>query len=168
MWLSDGVISLCPIAVADAPAYCAVEPAATVDWLHGGELSLPGVTGHFEMCAAAWRDGGPQRVFAVTTQVEEDLLGVLGVHTGQPFLSAGQASVAYDLTPAWRRPTSATRAVVLGCRFLARTSLAEEAVLRVDPGDAAAVMVARRAGFHYFRSSDTEHEGRLDWYYQAV
>ncbi|WP_054812992.1 GNAT family N-acetyltransferase [Nocardia arizonensis] len=168
MWLSDGVISLRPITVADARIYSAADAGATVDWLDGADPTPGGVAAHFERCAADWATRGAARVFAVTARPAEGLVGTLGVHTGQPFLSVGQADLAYGLYPRWRRPMMAIRAVVLGCRYLAASELADEAVLRIDPADRAAVVVAHRAGFHFFRTSDDTETGRLDWYYQAV
>nr|WP_232541392.1 GNAT family N-acetyltransferase [Nocardia bovistercoris] len=166
--LSDGVISLRPIAVADARTYAEADAGTGVDWLTGADTRPAGLAAHFERCAVDWDTGGPARVFAVTAHADGSVVGALGVHAEQPYLAAGQAALAYGLAPEWRRPPSAIRAVVLACRFLAAADLADEAVLRVDPADAAAVVVARRAGFHFFRTSDEPEEGRLDWYYQAV
>ncbi|WP_435590218.1 GNAT family N-acetyltransferase [Nocardia sp. bgisy118] len=166
MQLSDGVITLRPIAVSDAEAHLAGEDRELVRWLNGGRGSLESVTAYFEECAANWAAQGPQRTFAITRN--DTLVGTLDIQIGRPFLAAGQADLTYGIYPMWRGHGFATKAVVLGCRYLARTGLAEEVVLRIDPVNADAVGVARRARFHYLRSSDEPGEGPLDWYIQAL
>ncbi|MET7768885.1 GNAT family N-acetyltransferase [Nocardia sp. NPDC005366] len=168
MWLTDDVISLRPITVADARVHLAGEDSELVRWVSGSASTLDEVIAHFQRCEQAWARQGPARTFAITERADDILVGTLDVRTGLEFLAAGQADLAYGLHPDRRGRGLATRAVVLGCRFLARAGLAEEAVLRIDPANAASVAVARRAGFHYFRSTDEPGQGRLDWYYQAV
>ncbi|MEV0292273.1 GNAT family N-acetyltransferase [Nocardia sp. NPDC050710] len=162
--LSDGVISLRPITVADAQAHLAGEDSELVRWSGGGASTLEGVIADFERGA----DEAHTRTFAIVELADDTMVGGLGVQTKRPYLAAGQASLVYGLYPEWRGRGLATRAVVLGCRFLARTGLAEEAVLRINPANTASVFVAHRAGFHFFRSSNEPEEGPLDWYYQAV
>ncbi|WP_067835172.1 GNAT family N-acetyltransferase [Nocardia lijiangensis] len=168
MQLSDGVIALRPIAVADAQAHLAGADPERVRGLDGGLGSLESVTAHFEQYVASWAAQGSARMFAVTVDDGETLVGTLEIQTDRFYLAAGQADMIFELHPAKRGQGLATRAVILGCRYLARTGLAEEVVLRIDPASAAAVGVARRAGFHYMRSSDDPAEGPLDWYVQAL
>ncbi|TQM32004.1 GNAT family N-acetyltransferase [Nocardia bhagyanarayanae] len=168
MQLSDGVIALRPIAVADAEAHLAAADPERVRGLDGGPGTLESVTAHFEKCVADWAAEGPERMFAITAEDGAALVGTLEIRTDRIFLAPGQADLFFDIYPAWRGRRLATRAVILGCRYLARTGLADEVVLRIDPTHAASVGVARRARFHYLRSSDEPGVGPLDWYIQAL
>ncbi|MGV9614011.1 GNAT family N-acetyltransferase [Nocardia xishanensis] len=168
MQLSDGVISLRPIETSDAEAHLAGADAELMRRLGGGRGSLDGVIAYFEDCVASWAAQGPLRTFAITACGDATLVGTLDIRIGRSYLAAGQADLTYGIYPAWRGHGYATKAVILGCRYLARTGLAEEVVLRIDPANAASVGVARRARFHYLRSSDEPGEGPLDWYIQAL
>ncbi|MBF6209618.1 GNAT family N-acetyltransferase [Nocardia puris] len=168
MLLSDGVITLRPIAVDDAPAHLAGEDAELVRWLNDGPGTPEGVRAYFEERVADWESDGATRTFAILEQEGGALVGTLDVEVEQPFLAKGQANLAYGIYPQWRGRGLATRAVILGCRFLAAAGMADEAVLRIDPSNAASVAVARRARFRYLRGTDEPGEGRLDWYIQAV
>ncbi|MEV0033499.1 GNAT family N-acetyltransferase [Nocardia sp. NPDC050793] len=168
MQLSDGVISLRPIEVSDAEAHLAGEDPEPARRHREGRGSLEGVIAYFEVCAASWSVQGPLRTFAITIDEGATFIGTLEIQTGRPYLATGQADLTYGIHPAWRGRGFATKAVILGCRYLARTGLAEEVVLRIDPANAASVGVARRARFHYMRSSDEPGEGPLDWYVQAL
>lgn len=168
MRLSDGVIALRPITVADAEAHLAGEDEELARWLNGGPGTLQSVVEHFERCVESWAAEGPCRTFAILDATSGILVGTLDIHTEQPYLAAGQANVAYGIYPDWRGRGLATRAVVLGCRYLSRTGLAEEAVIRVEPENTASVAVARRARFSYSHSSNDGNDDLVDWYIQAV
>ncbi|MCP2315723.1 Protein N-acetyltransferase, RimJ/RimL family [Nocardia amikacinitolerans] len=166
--LSDGVIALRPIAVADAEAHLAAAGPGRARGPGGALGSLEDVRAHFEKCVASWASGGPERLFAITADHGASLVGTLDIQTSRFYLAAGQADLVFEIYPAYRGQGLATKAVILGCRYLAASGLADEVVLRIDPASSAAVGVARRARFHYLRSSDDPAEGPLDWYIQAL
>ncbi|MGV9583681.1 GNAT family protein [Nocardia farcinica] len=155
MQLSDGVISLRPVTGAEQSPIGISPPAAEA-------AEATGVTPD-RIAAEA-----PIEAFAIVRSADEEVVGTLGVRAEAPYLHRDQAELTYAVDPQWRGRGLATRAVVLGCRYVAAAGLAEEVVLRIDPANAASVAVARRARFKYLRSTDVEGEGPLDWYAQAV
>ncbi|MGW2334450.1 GNAT family N-acetyltransferase [Streptomyces sp. NPDC001685] len=74
------------------------------------------------------------------------LAGTIDLRFAAEGLTPGQVNVAYGLYPAWRGRGLATRAVLLVCGYAAAAG-ARAAVIQVEPGNAASVAVARRAGF---------------------
>ncbi|MGI5218168.1 GNAT family N-acetyltransferase [Nocardia sp. CA-290969] len=165
MLISDGVIGLRPIEVADAAAYLAARDRGPVRGTAGP--GTPNMVAEFERCAAEWAANGPHRTFAVVDVDSHALAGTLDVTLEPEFLSKRQADIAYDIHAAWCGRGVEGRTIVLACRYLARHDLADEAVLRLDPANTAALALAHRLGFHYHRSS-TGPEGRLDWFLQAL
>ncbi|MFC3962897.1 GNAT family N-acetyltransferase [Nocardia jiangsuensis] len=166
MLVSDGVIALRPIAVADVPAHLAGADSALVRlWPDlGAEESA---AERFADSAAAWETDGPARLFAVTEFPAAELIGLLDIRLARPYLDKGQASIEYGVYPERRGRGLATRAVILGCRYLAALGTVEEAVIRVDPEHTSSVAVARRARFRYSHSA-TDGDDRVDWYLQAI
>lgn len=166
MLVSDGVIALRPITVTDVPAHLAGADSALIRlWPElGAEESA---TEHFADSAAAWAADGPDRLFAVTELPAAELIGLLDIRLARPYLAKGQASIEYGVYPERRGFGLATRAVILGCRYLAALGTVEEAVIRVDPGHTPSVAVARRARFRYSHSA-TDGDDRVDWYLQAI
>ncbi|WP_280397315.1 GNAT family N-acetyltransferase [Nocardia carnea] len=165
MLISDGVIGLRPIEVADAAAYLAARDREPVRRTSGP--GTPNMVAEFERCAAEWAANGPRKTFAVVDVATHTLAGVVDVTLEPEFLAKRQADIGYDIHASWRARGVVGRAIVLACRYLARHDLADEAVLRLDPADTAALALAHRLGFHYHRSS-TGPEGALDWFLQAL
>ncbi|UGT63187.1 GNAT family N-acetyltransferase [Nocardia asteroides] len=166
MLVSDGVIALRPIAVADVPAHLAGADSALIRlW---PDLGAEGpATERFADSAVAWETDGPARLFAVTEFPTAELIGLLDIRLARPYLDKGQASIEYGVYPERRGRGLATRAVILGCRYLAALGTVEEAVIRVDPEHTSSVAVARRARFRYSHSA-TDGDDRVDWYLQAI
>ncbi|MFF3224535.1 GNAT family N-acetyltransferase [Nocardia suismassiliense] len=167
MLISDGVIALRPITVADAEAHLAGEDDELARWLNGGRGTLETVVRHFDRCVRRWQDNAAGRTFAVLDVASGTLVGTVDVHTRQPYLIDRQANLAYGIYPDWRKLGYATRAVELACRFLAESGLADEAVIRVDPENHASAAVARRAGFEYSHTSEDD-DGPVDCYLRCV
>lgn len=119
----------------------------------------------FERCAEEWAQDGPCKTFGVVDVVSHTLAGTLDLAVEQEFLAKRQADIAYGIYAPWRG--LAGRSVVLACRYLARHDLADEAVLRIDPDNTAAIALAHRLGFHYHHTV-ADAEGRLDWFIQAI
>ncbi|WP_249358205.1 GNAT family N-acetyltransferase [Nocardia cyriacigeorgica] len=168
MLISDGVIGLRAITVADAQAHLAGEDAESARWRDGGQGTLATVTEHFRRCVAEWEADGPSKTFAIVALDDGVLVGTLDIQVDQDFLADRQANVSYGIYPQFRRRGLAARAVVLACRYIAAHDLADEAVLRIDPANKASVAVAHRVGFAYHHTTDDPDEGKLDWFLQAV
>ncbi|WP_069165868.1 GNAT family N-acetyltransferase [Nocardia altamirensis] len=167
MLVSDGVVALRPITVADAEAHLAGEDDELARWLNGGRSTLETVVRHFDRCVQRWQNNGASRTFAVVEVADETLVGTVDVHTRQSYLAPGQANLAYGIYPDRRGRGYATRAVELACRYLAESGLAEAALIRVDPENRPSAAVALRAGF-VFSHSGEDDEGPVDCYVRAV
>ncbi|MEU4311940.1 GNAT family protein [Nocardia sp. NPDC024068] len=165
MLISDGVIGLRPIEVADAAAHLAALDGESVRPSQGP--GTPNVVAEFQRCVAEWADDGPCKTFGVVDVATSALAGTLDLALEQEFLAKRQADIGYGIYATWRERGVAGRSVVLACRYLARHDLADEAVLRIEPGNARAVALARHLGFHYHHT-ERGPEGALEWYIQAV
>lgn len=165
MLISDGVIGLRPIEVADAAAHLAARDGDAVRPARGP--GSPNVVSEFERCAAAWDADAPCRTFGVVDIATSRLAGTLDLAMEQEFLAKRQADIGYGIYADWRERGVAGRAVVLACRYLARHDLADEAVLRIATGNARAVALARHLGFHYHHTERVA-DGGLEWYIQAI
>ncbi|MFJ9771403.1 GNAT family N-acetyltransferase [Kitasatospora sp. NPDC101157] len=159
--LSDGVITLSPLRPEDAAAHLAGEDEALARWLGGGPSTPEGVAAYFRHCREEWETAGALRAFGIRADQgnEEDdadggvggggngvLAGTVDLRFEHSDLAPGQVNVAYGLYPSWRGRGLATRAVLLASGYAARAG-AREAVIRVEPENAASAAVARRAGF---------------------
>ncbi|MFD7695053.1 GNAT family N-acetyltransferase [Streptomyces sp. NPDC059805] len=144
--LSDGVITLTPLGPDDASAHLAGEDEQLIRWLSGGPGTPEGVAAYVRHCVGQWADGGSLRAFGVRVDGGRTLAGTIDLRFAAEGLTPGQVNVAYGLYPAWRGRGLATRAVLLVCGYAAAAG-ARAAVIQVEPGNAASVAVARRAGF---------------------
>ncbi|MBF6354294.1 GNAT family N-acetyltransferase [Nocardia higoensis] len=148
MHLSDGIIALRPAAPGRPH-------------LLGPESAAPPVT-------VGSPESDPLEIYEIVLLAENQVVGTFGVRAEAPYLRDDQAEFSYAVDPPWRGRGLATRAVILGCRYMAASGMAEEVVLRTDPANSSSVAVARRARFKFLRSIVTDDAGPLDWYVQAV
>ncbi|MFH9348966.1 GNAT family N-acetyltransferase [Kitasatospora sp. NPDC017646] len=174
--LSDGVITLSPLRPEDAAAHLAGEDEALVRWLSGGPSTPEGVAAYFRHCREQWETTGPLRAFGIRAAGEgvDGVEGEYGVLAGtvdlrfeHSDLAPGQVNVAYGLYPSWRGRGLATRAVLLASGYAARVG-AREAVIRVEPENAASAAVAHRAGFRPAGRARDEHGTLHDWYLRGL
>lgn len=157
--LTDGVVVLRPLALADVDAHIAGEDAELVRWLSDGPSTRKATTAYVRRGLLAWAAGGPAFSFGIRGAGDDVLQGTIEAQLARPYLAANQANLAYGLYPHARGQGLATRAVILAREFLARCPDVDEAVIRVHPGNPASAAVALRAGFRYAgRQQD------LDWY----
>ncbi|NUS94885.1 MAG: GNAT family N-acetyltransferase [Nocardia sp.] len=159
------MIGLRPIEVADAAAHLAARDRESVRRTVG--QGSPNVVADFERCTEEWTQDGPCKTFGVVEVVSHRLAGTLDLALEQEFLAKRQADISYGIYAPWRGRGVAARSVVLACRYLARHDLADEAVLRIDPDNTAAMALAHRLGFHYHHTG-VGPEGRLDWFLQTI
>lgn len=146
--LSDGVVTLSPLCLDDLDAHLAGEDDQLVRWLNGGPSTRAGTEAYIRKCMQQWSTNGPLRAFGIHVAVQADLVGTMDVRFGIEDLAEDQVSLAYGLYPQWRGRGLATRAVHLACGFAAAQG-ATQAVIRVEPENAASVAVAQRSGFRY-------------------
>jgi RimJ/RimL family protein N-acetyltransferase len=161
--LTDNMIRLRPIIVADATAHLAGEDDELVRWYTGGPSTLGTVTSYLERCVAQWQTNAPIRTFAIDDVTTAALIGTIDIQLDRLFLVNGQANLAYGVYRAWRGRGVASRAVTLACTYLTDNRSADQAVIRVHPDNLASAAVGLRCGFHLGHRADDEH-GLLDWY----
>ncbi|WP_405911479.1 GNAT family N-acetyltransferase [Streptomyces longwoodensis] len=161
--LSDGVIALSPLRLDDAEAHLAGEDEPLVRWLSGGPGTREGVEAYIRHCREQWETSGPLRAFGIRVGADETLAGTIDLRFAAEGLAPGQVNVAYGLYPSWRGRGLATRAVLLVSRYAASEG-GKDAVIRVEPENAASAAVAQRAGFIPGKHSHGEDGTRLDWY----
>ncbi len=166
--LADGVVTLRPLALADAQAHLAGEDDELVRWLNGGAGTRERVDAYVRRCMAAWAAGGPTFAFGIHVGADDVLVGTIEVQLEHEELVPGQANLAYGLYPGARGHGFATRAVVLACAFAAARPGISAAVIRVDPRNGASAAVAVRAGFHVKERRVEAREGALDRYVSTV
>ncbi|MFE5614438.1 GNAT family N-acetyltransferase [Streptomyces sp. NPDC056524] len=161
--MSDGIITLSPLRLDDAEAHLAGEDEQLVRWLSGGPGTREGVEAYIRHCREQWDTAGSLRAFGVRVGADETLAGTIDLRFAAEGLSPGQVNVAYGLYPSWRGRGLATRAVLLVSRYAADEG-GQEAVIRVEPENAASAAVAQRAGFSPGKHMHGVDGTRLDWY----
>jgi len=145
--LSDGVVTLRCLVVADAPAMLAGEDDDQVRWLNEGHRSEPARQLRWIADnATEWSTEGPRRHLGVVDASSGELAGTVEAHLAIPGLGASTANISYAVFPPWRGRGYAVRAVRLVRRWLASATDVERAVLRVDRGNVPSLRVARDAG----------------------
>ncbi|MFD9903605.1 GNAT family N-acetyltransferase [Streptomyces sp. NPDC059063] len=144
--LSDGVIALTPLSLADVDAHLAGEDDELVRWLSGGPGTRAGTAAYVRHCRDQWATGGALRAFGIRAGEAATLAGTIDVRLAMPGWPAGEVNIAYGLYPQWRGGGLATRAVELICRYAASEGAAV-GVIRVEPDNPASAAVARRTGF---------------------
>ncbi|MGP3969211.1 GNAT family N-acetyltransferase [Streptomyces sp. 6N223] len=165
--LSDGIVTLSPLRLEDVEAHLAGEDELLVRWLNGGPGTREGTEAYIRHCLDQWDTAGPLRAFGVRAGAEEVLAGTIDVRFAQEGLGRGQVNVAYGLYPSWRGQGLATRAVHLVCGYAASEGAAE-AVIQVEPRNAASAAVALRAGFTYRARIQAEDGTRFDRYVRGL
>lgn len=147
-WPSDGTVTLRPLTHEDVGG---TQPGQEDDelsrWLNSGAGSTETVHQHVAHGVEQWVSGGPNFRFAITTSADDALVGTIDVQLDQPFLTAGQANLAYLLYPLSRGRGFATRAVRLAVDFLRRYTDVRQALILTGVENPASAAVAQRAGF---------------------
>lgn len=149
--LSDGVITLAVMTVADAAALVAGEDEDIVRRLARGPSTPESAGRHIRARAEDWHGdwyrGGAKLAWGLRNVATGALAGTAEVQLVQPELPAGAANLSYSVFPAWRGLGYGTRAVALMCAFLAERTTATLAVLRIDADNVASLQVAEDSGF---------------------
>ncbi|WP_055711222.1 GNAT family N-acetyltransferase [Streptomyces torulosus] len=161
--LSDGTVTLSPLRPEDAEVHLAGEDEELVRWLSGGRSTREGVDAYLRHCQEQWETAGPLRAFGIRVGTDEVLAGTIDLRFTVAGLTPGQVNVAYGLYPPWRGRGLATRAVLLISGYAAAEG-GKEAVIRVEPENAASAAVARRTGFIPDKHTRGEDGTRFDWY----
>jgi len=160
--LSDGVVTLSPLELADVDDHLAGEDEELAYWLNGGRGTRATVEAHIRDCVAQWSSGGP--VYALGIRVgRAGLAGTVEVQFARPYLAYDEVNLSYGIYPSWRRQGIATRAVLLACQFAAGMG-AVRAVIRADVRNLASAAVAVRTGFVHLKRTLDGDDAVLDWF----
>lgn len=149
--LTDGVVVLATMTVADAAALVAGEDHDIVTRLSWGPSTLASAQRHINAAASDWRGDwyrpGAKLAWGIRDAATNTLAGTAQVQLRNPELDAGAANLAYGVFPAWRGRRYGARAVELMCDFLVEQTTATVAVLRIDRDNAPSRRVAQDSGF---------------------
>jgi len=160
--LSDGVVTLSPLELADVDDHLAGEDEELAYWLNGGRGTRASVEAHIRDCVGQWSSGGP--VYALGIRVgRAGLAGTVEVQFARPYLAYDEVNLSYGIYPSWRRQGIATRAVLLACQFAAGMG-AVRAVIRADVRNLASAAVAVRTGFVHLKRTLDGDDAVLDWF----
>jgi len=161
--LTDGVVTLRVLELADAGAHLALEDDAFVRWFGGAPSTLDGVRSWIAEVRERWSRNDPRRNFGIWDAPGDQLLGNIELNPDPRLDGIGplEANLAYALGPAARGRGIATRAVQLACSYVASIGV-ERAVIRAEPANPASHRVAERAGFE--RAGEVHgSDGTLLW-----
>ncbi|HEX2297637.1 MAG TPA: GNAT family N-acetyltransferase [Pseudonocardiaceae bacterium] len=147
-WPTDGTVTLRPLTPEDLGGFQPGQREELSRWLNSGVGSAETVHQHVARGVEQWVSGGPNFRFAIITVADQTLVGTIDVQLDQPFLTGGQANLAYLLYPLSRGHGFATRAVRLAVDFLRRHTDIREALILTGTENPASAGVAQRAGFH--------------------
>lgn len=167
--LSDGVVAIRPMTMADVPAHVAGDDDEQARWLMGGRHSTTeSASAWVQRSADAWRTGGHVMNFGVVEVRSDALVGFVEAHA-QPGgldldgVDTGEANIAYGIYPAFRGRGYARRAVNLMTSFLAARGF-RQVVIRADPENQGSLAVARSCGFQPFGTITTRRGETLAVY----
>lgn len=150
--LTDGVVAIRPMTLADVEAHVAGDDDEQARWLMGGRHStLESTSAWVRRNAEAWRSGGQTMNFGVVEVRSGSLAGFVEAHPHGDTaeldgVGPGEVNVAYGLYPAFRGKGYASHAVHLMTSFL-RTRGFRQAVIRAHPENRNSIAVAIRCGF---------------------
>ncbi len=147
--LTDGVIFLRPLRVADGPAHLAGEDAEIAAYLSGGESTEETVRAYIQRSSEDWRNDGPRRAFGIFSCANASLVGSVEANLSLPTLKPRQVNVSYGVFSKWRGQGIAVRAVRLICGYLRTCTDSAEVIIRTVPSNHASAKVAEKAGFRF-------------------
>jgi RimJ/RimL family protein N-acetyltransferase len=152
--LTDSVVELRPLAVADAAEHVAGQDTEWRRWLGSGQGNHQGSLTWLCRCEECWRQGGPLFAFGIRAVGRPGLLGTVELQVGERALPSGQASISCGLYPQGRGRGVAVRACRLASLFALRRLADDpwkvEAVMaQIDPFNVSSLQMIERAGFVY-------------------
>jgi RimJ/RimL family protein N-acetyltransferase len=145
--LSDRLVTLRPLVMADAPEHLAGEDEELWRWLSGRPATLESVEAWIGRNLSSWRTGGAVRNFGVWDRATGALAGNVEANLAARELRPGEANVAYAIFPPFRGRGYAARSVRLLTTYLREHTSTRTAVIRVAPDNEASLRVARAVGY---------------------
>lgn len=156
--LTDGVIRLRCLTLADAAGQVAGEDADWIRWFSGGPGSIEGVSRWIQKNRDEWINGGSRLNWAVLKVSSGELVGNVEANLAQEWLEAGEVNISYGVFARHRGQGIALRAVDLVCQWLARDRAdALVAVIQVEPENVHSMQIPRTSNFVESGRSRDEH-----------
>jgi RimJ/RimL family protein N-acetyltransferase len=150
--LTDQVVELTPLAVADAVEHLAGQDREWRRWLGSGPGSTQGTVTWLHRCEECWRTGGPMFAFGVRAAGQHSLLGTVQLRFDQRAPPPRRATISCGLYPQARGRGMAMRACRLASLFALRVLAGApwnvtEVAAQIDPFNGASLRMIERAGF---------------------
>lgn len=155
-------ITLKPLTHADVDDHIAGEDEQQIRWLTGGRGTVDTAIRHFDELAENARVGTGKQGFGVWW--DGRLAGYVDADPdNDDGLQPDDVNIGYAVHPWARGNGVAVEAVALICAFIRDQALGSRAAIRVDPGNAASIRVAEKAGFtrldEFVSATDTHPDG---------
>jgi RimJ/RimL family protein N-acetyltransferase len=144
--LSDGVVTLAPLAVADAAEWLAGEDSEALRWFEApGPASIASTERFIRSCQDSWAVMGGHRHWGIRSAESNALLGGVDLRT----LGIEEVNLSYVVFPPFRQLGFALRACRLVLRYGAESMGAQTAVIKMLPGNVASRNLALRLGAEF-------------------
>jgi RimJ/RimL family protein N-acetyltransferase len=145
--LTDGVVILRLMTIADAETHLANEDDVTVRFF-GGRSTIETSRAAIEEARLSWESGGTWLNLGIWEATTGELVGYVDANLACPGYRPGvAANITYNVRPAVRGRGYVPRAVVLMLRHLSEQTSAKAAVIQFNPENHASVRVAQKTGF---------------------
>jgi len=145
--LTDGVVVLRLMTIADAEAHLANEDDVTVRFF-GGRSTIETSRAAIEEARLSWKSGGTWLNLGIWEAATGELVGYVDANLACPGYRPGvAANITYNVRPAVRGRGYVPRAVGLMLRHLSEQTSAKAAVIQFNPENHASARVAQKSGF---------------------
>jgi len=147
--LTDGIIILRVMTIADAEVHLANEDEVTVRFF-GGRSTIETSRAAIEEARLSWESGGAWRNLGIWEVASGELVGYVDANLACPGYRPGvAANITYNVRPVVRGRGYVPRAVSLMVGYLAEKTMAYAAVIQFNPENQASARVAQKAGFKH-------------------
>lgn len=147
--LTDGVVVLRLMTIADAETHFANEDDETVRFF-GGRSTIETSRAAIEEARLSWESGGAWRNLGIWEVATGELVGYVDANLACPGYRPGVvANITYNVRPAVRGRGYVPRAVGLMVRHLAESTSVNAAVIQFNPENHASARVAQKADFKH-------------------
>ena len=162
--LSDGIILLRPIRLADVDRYVELQDLEMADRFEWpGTATRATVEEAIRRWVESWRTGGDERNFAVVEAASEEMIGDCEVELRPD----GYVNVMYAVFDRWRRQGIASRAASLLAEYAGQAFPGRPLLFRMHPDNVGSIAVAESLGARRV-GSETSPTGReLEWWVAA-
>jgi RimJ/RimL family protein N-acetyltransferase len=151
--MTDGVVTLRPLAAEDASEWLAGEDEEQLRWFeapHPAEFS--DVRQFISECQKSWRELGGHRHWGIRNVDSSVLLGGVDLRS----LDSRRVNLSYVVFPPFRRHGVARRASILALNYASTTMGATTAIIKMLPGNVSSHKLALSLGAHFVRDETPE------------